>query len=62
MDDFTESEVQQRWRSVVLEFQKVPLQAFLSVPAESASVICFNVKVESKAMPKTIWVTIKRMG
>jgi hypothetical protein len=42
MENFTESEVQQSRRSVVLEFQKVPLQAFLSVPAESALVICLQ--------------------
>jgi hypothetical protein len=42
MEDFTESEVQQRWRSVVLDLQKVPLQDFLSVPAESVSAICLQ--------------------
>jgi hypothetical protein len=39
MEDFTESEVQQRWRGVVLDLQEVPLQVFLSVPAESISAI-----------------------
>jgi hypothetical protein len=39
MESFTESEVQQSWRSLVLDFQKVPHQAFLSVLAESVSAI-----------------------
>jgi len=39
MEDFTENEVQQSRRSVVLDFQKVPLQAFLSVPTESVSTV-----------------------
>ena len=45
MVDSTESEVQQRWRNVVLDLQKVPHQGFLSVPAESVSAICLHVKV-----------------
>jgi hypothetical protein len=39
MENFTEREVRQRWRSVVLDLQKVPHQAFLSVPAESVPAI-----------------------
>ena len=39
MENFTESVVQQSKRSVVRDLQKVPLQAFLSVPAESVSAI-----------------------
>jgi hypothetical protein len=42
MEDFTESEVQQRWRSAVLDLQEVPLQAFLSVLAEPVSAICLQ--------------------
>jgi hypothetical protein len=42
MENFTESEVQQSKRSVVLDLQKVPPQAFLSVPAESVSAICLQ--------------------
>ena len=42
MESFTESEVRQGWRSVVLDLQKVPHQAFLSVPAESVSAICLQ--------------------
>jgi len=34
--DFTKSEVQQSWRNVVLHPLKDPLQAFSSIPAESA--------------------------
>jgi hypothetical protein len=45
MESFTESEVQQSRQNVVLDLQKVPLQAFLSVPAESVSAI-INVKVD----------------
>jgi hypothetical protein len=45
MENFTESEAQQRWRSVVLDLKMVPLQAFLSVPAESVSAICLPIKV-----------------
>jgi len=45
MGNFTEGEVQQRWRKVELDLQKVPLQAFLSVPAESVSAICLPIKV-----------------
>jgi hypothetical protein len=41
MENFAESEIQQSWRTVVLDLQKVPHQAFLSVPAESVSAICF---------------------
>jgi DNA polymerase-4 len=42
MENFTESELQQRWRSVVLDLRKVPHQAFLCVPAESVSAICLS--------------------
>jgi hypothetical protein len=42
MKNITENEVQQSGRSVVLDLKKVPLQAFLSVPAESVSAICLQ--------------------
>jgi hypothetical protein len=45
MENFTESEVRQNRRSVVLDLQKVPPQLFFSVPAESVSAI-INVKVK----------------
>jgi hypothetical protein len=43
--NFTKSEARQKWQTVVLDLQKVPLQAFLSVSAESASAICLPIKV-----------------
>jgi len=42
MENFTESEVPQSRRNVVLHLQRVPLQGFLSVPAESVSAICLR--------------------
>jgi hypothetical protein len=39
MENFTESEVRQSGRSAVFDLQKVPPQAFFSVPAESVSAI-----------------------
>ena len=45
LENFTESEVRQSRRSVVLDLQKVPLQAFLSVPADSVRRFVCNVKV-----------------
>jgi hypothetical protein len=44
MDDLTESEVRQTGREVLKELQKIPLQTFLSVPAEPVSTLCFERK------------------
>ena len=44
MKNFTENKVRQAGQSVVLDLQKVPLQAFLSVPAESVSAIYFALR------------------
>ena len=47
MEDFTQSEVQQILWHHVLHFQKVPLQGFYSVPAESVLADYCNIKVTS---------------
>jgi hypothetical protein len=39
-EDVTKSEVQQSWRIVVLCIQKVPLQAFFSLPGGSVLRFC----------------------
>jgi hypothetical protein len=46
-EDFTKSELQQSWWTVVLDIQKVPLQGSYSVPAKSVLVFYCNVKVKS---------------
>jgi L-rhamnose mutarotase len=38
IEDFTKSEIQQCWWTIVLDIQKVPLQGSYSVPAESVLV------------------------
>ena len=48
-EDFTKSELQQSWWTVVLDIQKVPLQGSYSVPAESVLVFYCNVKVNIHA-------------
>ena len=45
MEDFTQSEVQQILWHHVLHFQKVPLQGFSSVPAESVTADYCNIRV-----------------
>jgi hypothetical protein len=42
IENFTGSGVQQSRKNVVLDLQKIPLQALLSVPAESVSKICLQ--------------------
>jgi L-rhamnose mutarotase len=51
IEDFTKSELQQSWWTVVLDIQKVPLQGSYSVPAESVLVFYCNVKVRIKKSP-----------
>ncbi len=46
-EDFTKSEVQQSLRNEVLRVQKVPLQGFSSVPAESVEAAFYNGKVKN---------------
>jgi hypothetical protein len=41
-ENFIESEVRESGRSVVVDLQKVPVQAFLGIPAESGSAICLR--------------------
>jgi hypothetical protein len=59
MENFTESDVQQRWRNVVLDLQTVPQQAFLSVPAESVSTICLHPLKGTLSRDKNIFISGK---
>ncbi len=47
IEDFTESEFQLSWWTIVLNIQKVPLQGYSSVPAGSVLVYYCNSKVYS---------------
>jgi hypothetical protein len=46
-EDFTKGELQQSWRTIVLDLQKGPLQGSYSVPAVSALGFYCNVKVNT---------------
>jgi hypothetical protein len=45
IDDFTKSELQPSWWTIVLDIKKVPLQGSYSVPTGSAFAFYCNVKV-----------------
>jgi len=51
-EDFTKGELQQSWRTIVLDLQKVPLQGSYSVPAVSPLVFYYNVKVNLNVAEK----------
>jgi len=48
IEDFTKSEIQQCWWTIVLDIQKVPLQGSYSVPAESVLVFYQRLRLNRK--------------